>query len=244
MKNYLITGASSDIGTALCRCVAAEANLIVATANSGSAMLSELGEELTNLNPKLTFLTVTVNLSSSESVEEMLSEFAEKGITFTHFVHLPALRPINVKLKKFDYDRFYSDFELQVGSAIRIAKAIMPHMAKTKYGRVLFMLTSYIETPPKNMTAYVVVKSALAGLCKSLSADFAPFGVTVNGILPSMIETKFLQDTSSLIVEGAAQAHPMGRNATVEDVVPAMEFLLSDDAGYITGTMLSVNGGS
>ncbi len=244
MKNYLITGASSDIGMSLCRALAPNADLIVATANNGSESLSSLGEELTSKYTNLTFLTITVNLSIAENVEEMLSEFAEKGISFTHFVHLPSLRPINAKLKKFDFERFYTDFELQVGSALRISRHIMPTMAKEKYGRVLFMLTSYIDNPPKNMTSYVTVKSALAGLCKSLSVDFASFGVTVNGILPSMVETKFLQDTSNLIVEGAAEAHPMGRNATVEDIVPAMEFLLSDDAGYITGTMLSVNGGS
>ncbi len=244
MKNYLITGASSDIGMSLCRVLAPNANLIVATANNGSAALSSLGEELTSKYSDLTFLTITVNLSVGESVEEMLSEFAEKGITFTHFIHLPSLRPVNAKLKKFDIDRFYTDFELQVSSAIRISREILPSMAKQRYGRVLFMLTSYINSPPKNMTSYVTVKSALAGLCRSLSVDFASFGVTVNGILPSMVETKFLQDTSNLIVEGAAEAHPMGRNATVEDIVPAMEFLLSDDAGYITGTMLSVNGGA
>ncbi len=244
MKNYLITGASSDIGMALCRVIAADADIIVATANSGTTLLSELGEQLTSLYPQLTFLTVTVNLSSPQETEAMLESLSEKAITFTHFAHLPSLRPVNAKLKKFDFDRFYTDFELQVGSAIRISRAILPSMAKAKYGRVLFMLTSYIDSPPKNMTGYVTVKSALAGLCKSLSADYVANGVTVNGILPSMVETKFLQDTSSLIVEGAAETHPMGRNATVEDIVPAMEFLLSDDAGYITGTMLSVNGGS
>ncbi len=244
MRNYLITGASSDIGMEYCRSIAAKADCIVATANSNDALLLELKKEVIAINPKLEFIVVKVNLANPEQLEEALADIAQRGIVFTHFLHLPSLMPVNAKLKNFNFDNFYTDFELQVGSAIRICKAILPKMSKAKFGRVVFMLTSYIESPPKNMTAYITVKSALAGLCKSLAADYASFGITFNGILPSMIETKFLQDTSNIIVEAAAEAHPLGRNATVGDVVPAIQFLLSDEAGYITGTMLSVTGGS
>ena len=92
--------------------------------------------------------------------------------------------------------------------------------------------------------AYIMAKNAVVGLAKSLAVDYAPNGVTVNCISPSMIETKFLAETSHLIVEQAAQAHPMKRNATVKDVVPAMAFLLSDEAAYITGVNLPITGGS
>ncbi len=244
MRNYLITGASSDIGIQFCKEIAATADCIVATANSTACTLYELKAELSTINPNLKFIVKEVDLSSPQAVEDMLADIKEQGIAVTHFLHLPSLRPVNAKLKNFNFDNFYTDFELQVGSAIRICRAILPAMSKAKFGRVVFMLTSYIENPPKNMAAYVTVKSALAGLCKSLSADYASQGITVNGILPSMIETKFLQDTSGIIVEAAAEAHPLGRNATVDDVVPAINFLLSDDAGYITGTMLSVTGGA
>ncbi len=246
MRNdiYLITGASSDVGLALCRAVAPQATLIVATANSGTEALTTLGEELCTAHPSLRFCTKQADLSQAQCTDRLIAYLAEEGITPTHFVHLPALRPINAKLKKFDLDRFYTDFELQVGSAVKLCKAIMPTMAKHKYGRVLFMLTSYINDPPKNMTSYVTVKMALAGLLKSLAADFVADGITVNGVAPSMMETKFLSDTSDLIVEAAAQAHPMRRNATVEDVVPAMTFLLSPQAGYITGNILPITGGA
>ncbi len=243
-KNYLITGASSDIGIALCRSIAAEANCIVATANNGIQLLRDIEEELLAINPNLEFTPIKVDLSARNEVEDMLLCIGAKDITFTHFVHLPSIPPVNAKLKNFNFENFYSDFELQVVSAIKICKTILPRMSKAKFGRVIFMLTSYIESPPKNMTAYVTVKSALAGLCKSLAADYASFGITFNGVLPSMIETKFLKDTSNIIVEAAAEAHPLGRNATVDDVVPAINFLLSDDAGYITGTMLPITGGS
>ena len=152
---------------------------------------------------------------------------------------------INTKFKKFDEERFELDLSVQVRSAVKLCKTFVPLMAKAKRGRVLFMLTSYlIGVPPKNTAAYIMAKSALGGLAKSLAADYAPFGVTVNCVAPSMMETRFLADTSDLIVQASAEANPMGRNARVEDVVPAMEFLLGDEAGFITGVTLPITGGS
>ena len=163
----------------------------------------------------------------------------------THLVHLPALRVVNTKFKKFDEERFEKDMSVQLRSAVALCKAFVPAMAKAKKGRVLFMLTSYLlGLPPKNTAAYIMVKSALGGLAKSLAADYAPYGVTVNCVAPSMMETKFLADTSDLIVQASAEANPMGRNATPADVVPAMAFLLSDEAGFITGVTLPITGGS
>ena len=69
-------------------------------------------------------------------------------------------------------------------------------------------------------------------------------GVTVNCVAPSMMETHFLKDTPDLIVQAAAADNPMGRNATPADVVPAMAFLLSEEARFITGVTLPVTGGS
>ena len=128
---------------------------------------------------------------------------------------------------------------------VKLCKTFLPAMAKARQGRVLFMLTSYLlGVPPKNTAAYVMVKSTLQGLAKSLAADYASFGVTVNCVMPSMMETKFLADTSDLIVQASAEANPMKRNARVEDVVPAMAFLLSEEAGFITGVTLPITGGS
>ena len=160
-------------------------------------------------------------------------------------MHLPALRVVNTRFKNFDEDRFERDMSVQIRSAVKLCKTFLPAMAKARQGRVLFMLTSYLlGAPPKNTAAYIMVKSTLQGLAKSLAADYASFGVTVNCVMPSMMETKFLADTSELIVQASAEANPMKRNARVEDVVPAMAFLLSEEAGFITGVTLPVTGGS
>ena len=128
---------------------------------------------------------------------------------------------MNAKFKAFDQTRFDRDLEIQVHSAVRLCRAVLPAMAKARFGRVLFIQTSYtIGCPPKNTTAYVMAKSAIGGLVKSLAVEYARFGVTVNCVAPSMMETNFLKDTPDLIVQAAAEENPMGRNATPADVYP------------------------
>lgn len=239
---YLVTGATSDVGTALIeRLLQKDADATVVAQGNGD--LQHLAPLVAAFGGRIK--TFDVDLTSPKALELFLVSVEMAGSVPTHIVHLPALRVVNEKFKKFNSERFALDMQLQVGCALEICKRFLPAMAKAKFGRVLFMLTSYVlGVPPKNTTAYVVAKQALHGLAKSLSADYAPFGITVNCVAPSMMETKFLADTPDLIVQAAAESNPMGRNATVADVVPAMDFLLGEEARFITGVVLPVTGGS
>lgn len=240
---YLITGASSDVGRLLIENLFLHGqpdDLVLAQGNGDLDILSPLAAHYPGR-----LKTFDVDLSDPNKLGVFMATIEATAGCPTHFVHLPALRVINTKFKNFDADRFALDMQIQVGSAAAICKKFLPRMAKAKNGRVLFMLTSYvIGVPPKNTAAYVMAKEALHGLAKSLAADYAASGVTVNCIAPSMMETKFLADTPGLIVQMAAEANPRGRNATPADVVPAMEFLLSEGAGFITGVVLPITGGS
>lgn len=239
---YLITGASSDVGIALID------RLLLA--NPGSRVAAAGWGDMQGLTPLLEkypgcITTYEADLTSAEAVAAFVETLEQEMDTPTHIIHLPALRALNTKFKNFDQQRFFLDMQVQAGSAAAICKAFLPKMAKRRQGRVLFMLTSYIlGVPPKNMAAYVMAKEALYGLAKSLAADYASFGITVNCVAPSMMETKFLSETPDLIVQAAADSHPMKRNATPADVVPAMEFLLGEEAGFITGILLPITGGS
>ena len=237
---YLITGATSDVGAALVRRVWKPGDIILAQGANDLDRLDGVrelcGDALHCYN---------VDLTGEESLTAFIEEIRRDFGCPTHIVHLPALRVINTKFRNFDEQRFLLDFNVQVLSALRICKAFLPGMMKAKFGRLLFMLTDYIiGVPPKNTTAYIVAKNALRGLARSLATEAAPSGVTVNCVAPYMMETRFLQDTPDLIVEASAAANPMGRNARVEDVVPAMAFLLSDEAGFISGAELPVTGGA
>ncbi len=237
---YLITGASSDVGTALIEYLYKDGDIFIAQGSNDLQKLAPLKQKLGDA-----LITYDVDLTNENEIDKFVNDVLQNGNEPTHLVHLPALRVINAKFKKFDEQRFALDMNVQITSAVQICKAFLPLMAKAKKGRVLFMLTSYLMgAPPKNTAAYIMAKSALQGLAKSLAADYASFGITVNSVMPSMMQTAFLDETSDLIIEAAAQAHPLKRNATVDDVVPVMAFLLSDEARFITGVSLPITGGS
>lgn len=243
VKTYLITGASSDVGRALIERLLpgfSDGDTIIAQGSGDLSRIADLCQA-----HKGVIRPYDVDLTNENAISAFIEDVSGTCPTPTHIIHLPALRAVNTKFKNFDEERFELDMNVQVKSAVRICKAFVPRMAKAKYGRVLFIQTSYtLGVPPKNMTAYVMAKSAIGGLVKSLAVEYAAAGVTVNCVAPSMMETHFLADTPDLIVQAAAAANPMGRNARVTDVVPAMEFLLSDEAGFITGVTLPITGGS
>lgn len=237
---YLITGCTSDVGVALIQRVFQEGDEVIA---QGCGDLDRLAP-LCQAHPGAIH-TYDVNLSDPQQVDFFLGHVAKNHPLPTHIIHLPALRVVNAKFKNFDEERFELDLNVQIKSAVKICKAFLPKMAKAKKGRVLFIQSSYtIGCPPKNTAAYVMAKSCIGGLVKSLAVEYAQYGITVNCVAPSMMETRFLADTPDLIVQASAADNPMGRNARVSDVVPAMAFLLSEDAGFITGVTLPITGGS
>ncbi|MOA18306.1 3-oxoacyl-[acyl-carrier-protein] reductase FabG [compost metagenome] len=97
----------------------------------------------------------------------------------------------------------------------------------------------------RSSASYIAAKSAVLGLTKAMARESAHLGVTVNGIAPGLIDTDMLRSTvtSSGALAAAAQAIPLGRIGTVDDVAAAVRFLASEEAGYITGSVIDVNGG-
>jgi 3-oxoacyl-[acyl-carrier protein] reductase len=117
-------------------------------------------------------------------------------------------------------------------------------MMKEKYGRVVFMLTSNtVGIPAKYQSSYVTVKYALLGLMKALSAEYADKGITFNGVSPDMMETGFLDNIPDLIIEQNAQNSPLGRNIRIDEVIPVIEYMLSDRGAAMTGQNIAITGG-
>lgn len=241
-NTYLITGGTSDIGLSLvqrllCKCKDDDTILL-----QGNKSAKEVQGHLPANDHRVKVFQV--DLSNADACDAFIDDVLQR-YTVSHFVHLPASKFKNVRFRDFDFEGFERDAQIQLRSACEICKAILPAMQRARKGRILFMLTSSVlGMPPKYISAYVVIKSALQGLAKSLAAEYAEKGITVNCVAPSMIETKFLSDIPDLIVQISAKNNPMGRNATPEDITPAMEFLLSDEAAYITGVTLPITGGS
>ncbi|HEY6769174.1 MAG TPA: SDR family oxidoreductase [Candidatus Sulfotelmatobacter sp.] len=238
----LVTGASSDIGCALIpRLLAVEhPPVILAHAHQSGdrfqSLQSRFGDRLQ---------TLRADLSQSAQVTAMAEDIAARFGTPTKIVHLPALRLIYDRLTKFNWERFQQDLAIQVQSAIILLQRFAPKMSKLPRAKVVFVSSSVtLGMPPKFMSMYTVAKYAQLGLMRSAAAEYAGTGLNINAISPGMIETRFVSDIAEVAVQMSAAANPKGRNATPDDILGAIEFLLSPASDYMTGIDIPLTAGS
>ncbi len=245
-KTYLILGASSDLGIELIKklneenSTSSEKSLYIAHYNSSKERL-----EAITLNDKSKLICLQCDLSNMNTVDNLITEVKKYTDAPTHIVHLAAEPFHYMKLKEFDRDSLIHSMDIQVCSFAKIMQAFLPIMVKRKqHDKVVIMLTSYVKgMPPKFMLDYISTKYALLGLLKSLASDYSGKGININAVSPSMIETKFLKNIDERIVQMVAENSPEKRNAKPEDIVPVIQFLLSEAANYMHGVNLSVTNG-
>jgi 3-oxoacyl-[acyl-carrier protein] reductase len=238
----LVTGASSDIGLALIRRLlsAPEPPTILAHSYTGGSSIQELKSEFGDLVQPL-----QADFTKSTEVSAMADLITNQYGVPNRIVHMPALQVIHERFSKFPWDQFKRDMDVQVHSAMILLQRFLPKMAKMPGARVVFMLSFVTQgLPPKFMSYYTIVKYAELGVMRALAAEYASSCVRINGISPSTVETKFLRKVSDVAVQMAASASPLGRNATPQDLIGALEFLLSAGAEYMTGIDIPITAGS
>lgn len=239
-KILLITGASSDIGENLISKVYNDYDYIIAHHNNDNENLIKWKEKL---GEKLILLKG--NFLDEEDTYKFVQDIKDTGKMPTHIVHLPAGKYENIKFTKMDWDRFNRDLNISLRSLVIILNNFLPVMAKNKFGKIVVMLTSYTTNiPPKYTASYVTSKYALLGLVKVLANEYADKGIRINGISPSMIDTKFLKDIPELIIKQKEMESPTGANLSIDDVIPMFEFLLSDKSNSITGQNIAITNGN
>lgn len=239
-KILLITGASSDIGAKLIEEINKDYDFIIAHHNGDESNLLGLKEKL---GEKL--ILIEGNFKDEDATYKFVEDIKKTEKIPTHIVHLPAGKFENIKFSKLTWDKFENDINIALRSLVIILNAFLPDMAKNKYGKIVVMLTSCTTNiPPKYLASYVTSKYALLGLVKALANEYADKGIRINGISPTMIETKFLQSVPELLVKQNAMNSPTGSNLSVNDVIPMFQFLLSENANSITGQNIAITNGN
>jgi 3-oxoacyl-[acyl-carrier protein] reductase len=235
----LVTGASSDIGIALLRALLTGTNSrVLAHGFRGLERISRLADEFGGR-----VIPLQADLSDAAATVSFADSVAKYGVP-SAIVHLPALKLNYERFTKLKRENFALDMAVQLHSATVLLQRFLPRMAKLTRARVVFMLSSVVHgVPPKFMTQYTVVKYAQLGLMRALAAEYAATPIRINAVSPSMVETQFLADLSDLVIQGSAASNPIGRNAKPEDIIGAIQFLLSPDSDYISGIALPIAAG-
>ena len=238
-KILLVTGASSDVGIKLIESIAKDYDKIICHYFSND-------DKLVNLSKKEEgkLICIKGNFSTAEGIDAFVNKLAELNLDITHLVHLPAKRSNPNKFHRGDDNDFIEGYTIGVISIVKILKYVIPVMLKNNYGKIVFMLSSFTtNSVPKFQAAYITIKYALLGLMRDLAREYIPRGIRVNAVSPQMMETKFLSEMSSLVVEQNAKESPLGRNITIEEIIPTFKLLLSEESDAIVGENISVTGG-
>lgn len=232
MKNQcvLITGATKGIGWAISRRLADQGCHVVGLARNTQDI-------------DFPGYLYSCDLENAGETEDMLRVIREKypvdGIVNNVGVVMPA------PLGEVDLAALYQAFDLNVRVAVQTTQAFVPSMKARQEGRIV-NICSRVTEGAQSRTSYSAAKSALIGCTKTWALELAPYGITVNAVSPGPVDTELFRaghPEGSDAEKRALSSIPMGRFGAPSDVAAAVTFLLGDDAAYITGQVLGVDGG-
>ncbi len=239
-KVALVTGGSRGIGRAASLALAKQGAYVVINYVSNEGAAREVADAILAAGGKAEILQFDV--ASGEAAEKAITEVAKRLGRLDVLVCSAgiAIDGLLLRLKDEDFDRILN---VNVKGAVACARAATKVMMRARTGRVIFLSSVVGEMGNAGQTAYSASKAALLGVAKSMARELASRSITVNAITPGFIDTDM---TGALTDEQKASinsAIPLGRTGKPEEIAAAVVYLASDEAAYITGQALRVNGG-
>ncbi|HTX33738.1 MAG TPA: 3-oxoacyl-[acyl-carrier-protein] reductase [Bryobacteraceae bacterium] len=234
-----ITGASRGIGraTALTLC---RAGFDIVVASPEIEKNEEVAAEIRACSGEA--MTVNLDVTSADSVKQAFARaLAEKSRVDVLVNNAGITRDgLAVRMKPADWDLV---LRINLDGAFLCSQAVLPGMMRNRWGRIINISSVVGQAGSAGQANYAASKAGLIGLTKSLAQEMASRGITVNAVAPGYIAT----DMTAVLPEEVRQkilgAVPLGRMGKPEDIAAAVKFLASEDAAYITGQVLAVNGG-
>ena len=242
-KNVIVTGAASGIGLATAQRFASEGcNVAVWDINEQGAAAAAAG--LAAGGGKA--ISARVDVSNRQHVAAALEQFHAALGKAQVLINNAGITDFRSFLDMTDevWDRVMT---INLKSMLVVTQAVLPDMLEAQWGRIINISSSSAQTGSARMTAYAASKGGVIAFTKSLAQELAATGITVNNVPPGFVDTPMLRGEGiaglGASVEKIAQHSPMKKAGRPENIAAACAFLASDDADYITGHTLSVNGG-
>ena len=240
-KVTVITGGTSGIGRGIVEKIlanSAEDDLIFATYAHNAYKANEFWDSLKPEDQEK-LIILKADMSSYDDMMNLVGEVKEKAGHVDWLISNAGISTYD-KFQDYTFEEWNKIVNTNLSVPVFMVKEFMPVM--TEGGRVLFM-GSYAGQQAYSSLVYGVTKAAIHFLTKSLVKEFEPKGITVNAIAPGFIETEMTEGLSEELRAKMQERIPLGHMGTAENVADAAAFLASDQASYITGQVLSVDGG-
>jgi NAD(P)-dependent dehydrogenase (short-subunit alcohol dehydrogenase family) len=230
VKNAVVTGGGSGIGAAIANRLRAD-GYHVATLD---------------LNPSDDEFAYTADVTDRAAIDRALDAVRTQLGPVTILVNAAGLDGFK-RFLDIDFELWQRVVNVNLNGVFHSIQAVLPDMIEAGWGRIVNISSSSTHSGTPYMSHYVSAKSAVNGLTKSLALEYGPAGITVNAVPPGFIDTPMLRKAESRgflgDIDKTIEATPVRRIGKPEDIAAACSFLISEEAGYITGQILGVNGG-
>jgi 3-oxoacyl-[acyl-carrier protein] reductase len=235
----LITGASQGIGRA-CALKLAASGATVAVAARNQEKLTELVEQIQGSGGKA--FAFAVDVTDEEQVKTAFKAVLGQFGKFDILVNNAGITrdQLVMRMKRADWD---SVLNTNLTSAYLCIQQVIGSMLKQRWGRIINIASVFGQMGQAGQANYAASKAGLIGLTMAIAREVGSRSITCNAVAPGFIETAMTSGFSDDFRQNALKAIPLGRVGTPEDVANAVAFLASEEASYITGHVLSVNGG-
>lgn len=238
-RTALITGASRGIGRA-CALALSASGARVAIAARNLEQLEQLAGEIRAAGREA--FALQIDLANPESIKEAVAKAAKDFGPIQILVNNAGMTKDNlaIRMKKDDWDVVIAT---NLTGAFLMIQQVLPAMMRERWGRIVNISSVVGETGNPGQANYVASKAGLIGLTKTLAQEMGSRNITVNAVAPGFIETDMTHGLSQELKDKMLANIPLKRIGKPEDIAAAVRFLTSEDASYITGHVLDVNGG-
>lgn len=236
-KVALVTGASRGIGREIAKVLADRGAVVIGTATSeaGAEGITEA------LSPKGGY-GIVMNVSDAESIDAGLKAVTEKSGAPVILVNNAGITRDNLlmRMKEDDWDAVINT---NLSSIYRTSKAVLRGMAKARWGRIINISSVVAGMGNPGQVNYCAAKAGVEGMTRSLAKEMANRGITVNSVAPGFIDTDMTKKLDDSQRDAMMSVIPAGRLGEPEEVAAVVAFLASQEAAYVTGETINVNGG-
>lgn len=239
-KTVLITGASRGIGAACARRFAEAGYAVAINYHRSEGAALALAEELTTQGHKA--ITVRADVADLDAVGRMVDNVLEKFCQLDILVCNAGVANQSL-LTDVSEEMWRRIFAVNIDGVFHCCRAVLPHFVHRKAGRIVTISSMWGITGGACEVAYSASKAAVIGFTRALAKEAGPSGITVNCVAPGVIDTAMNEALSEADLSALREETPLGVIGTPEDVAESVFYLASDAARFITGQVLSPNGG-
>ncbi len=240
VKTALVTGASRGIGAAIAKKLAARGFMVIINYGHSSAAAEEVKNQIEQAGGQAVLMQGDV--SSGDDVDRMFKDIKKTWGRLDVLVNNAGINR-DILLVRMKEDQWDAVLSTDLKSVFFTTKAAASLMMRQRSGSIINIASVVGITGNAGQANYAAAKAGVIGFTKSAAKELAARGIRVNAIAPGFIETDMTDAIPEKIREGMLETIPLRRGGKAEDVANAVAFLASDDAGYITGQVLKVDGG-